>query len=76
MKNNKGFSLIELLAVIVVLAIIALIATPIVMNTIKNSKKGSAEQSGEGYVKQVETSIVEYRMDYQMEHMISMKMET
>ncbi len=62
MKKNKGFTLIELLAVIVVLAIIALIATPIVMNTIKNSKKGAAERSGEAYIKQVETAIVENRV--------------
>ncbi len=62
MKKNKGFTLIELLAVIVVLAIIALIATPIVMNTIKNSKKGAVERSGDTYIKQVETTIVEDRL--------------
>ena len=54
MKNKKCFTLIELLAVIVVLAIIALIATPIVMNTIKKSKKGAAERSVDSYVKQLE----------------------
>ena len=32
--NKKGFTLVELLAVIVILAIIALIATPIVINII------------------------------------------
>ncbi len=62
MKKNKGFTLIELLAVIVVLAIIALIATPIVMNTINNAKKGAAERSADSYIKQVETSIVENRV--------------
>ena len=59
MKNKKGFTLIELLAVIVVLAIIALIATPIVMNTIKNAKKGAADN----YIKQVETAVAESRID-------------
>jgi type IV pilus assembly protein PilA len=37
--NKKGFSLVELLAVIVILSIIALIAYPIIGNTINNSKK-------------------------------------
>ena len=63
MKNKKGFTLIELLAVIVVLAIIALIATPIVMNTIKNAKKGAAERTADNYIKQVETTIAEERLN-------------
>ena len=63
MKNKKGFTLIELLAVIVVLVIIALIATPIVMNTIKNVKKGAAERTADNYIKQVETAVVESRID-------------
>ena len=57
MKNKHGFTLVELLAVIVVLAIIALIATPIVINTINNAKRGAAERSGENYIKQVEVAI-------------------
>ena len=63
MKNKKGFTLIELLAVIVVLAIIALITTPIVMNTIKNAKKGAAERSADNYVKAVEQKVAESRID-------------
>ena len=62
MKKKNAFTLIELLAVIVVLAIIALIATPIVMNTIKKSKKGAAERSADSYVKQVETAVAEERL--------------
>ena len=62
MKRKNAFTLIELLAVIVVLAIIALIATPIVMNTIKKSKKGAAERSADSYVKQVETAVAEERL--------------
>ena len=63
MKNKKGFTLIELLAVIVVLAIIALIATPIVMNTIKNAQKGAAERTADNYIKQVETTIAEKKLE-------------
>ena len=63
MKKKNAFTLIELLAVIVVLAIIALIATPIVMNTIKNAKKGAAERSADSYIKQVETAVAEERLN-------------
>ena len=39
--NNKGFTLVELLAVIVVLAIIMIIAIPSVMETMENARKGT-----------------------------------
>lgn len=39
MKDNKAFTLIELLAVIVLLGIIGLIAYPVITNIIKNSKE-------------------------------------
>ena len=41
--NKKGFTLVELLAVIIILAIVALIATPIVLNVIEDSRKSAAE---------------------------------
>ena len=41
MKNKKGFTLVELLAVIVVLAIIMIIAIPNVTEAMNNSKKSS-----------------------------------
>ena len=52
--NKKGFTLLELLAVIVILAIIALIATPIVLNMINNAKKSAAVDSAYGYIKAIE----------------------
>ena len=63
MKRRNAFTLIELLAVIVVLAIIALIATPIVMNTIKKSQKGAAERSTDNYIDAVETTVATKRLD-------------
>ena len=39
--NNKGFTLVELLAVIVILAIILLVAVPNVLNVIERSKEDS-----------------------------------
>ena len=56
--NKKGFTLVELLAVIVILAIIALISTPIILGVIDKAKKGAAEQSALGYIDAVEKQIV------------------
>lgn len=55
MKNNKkGFTLVELLAVIVILAIIALIATPIILNVIDDAKTNAAKNSAYGYIDALE----------------------
>ena len=58
MKNKKGFTLVELLAVIVILAVIALIATPQVLGMIESARKGAAESSTLSYVDSVEKAIV------------------
>ena len=39
---NKAFTLIELLGVVIILAIISLIATPIVLDVVKESKESAA----------------------------------
>lgn len=39
MKNNKAFTLIELLAVVTILTILALIITPVIDKNIKKSKE-------------------------------------
>ena len=52
--NNKGFSMIELLAVIVILAIILVIAVPQIMSTIKDTTKASLESSAKMVAAQVE----------------------
>ena len=55
MKNQiKGFTLVELLAVIVILAIILVIAVPKIMNTIKDTTKASFESSAKMVAAQVE----------------------
>lgn len=54
---KKGFTLVELLAVIVVLAIIALIASPIIINIIESSKKKVAIDSAYGYIEALELKI-------------------
>ena len=55
---KKGFTLVELLAVIVILAIISLIAVPVVLNIIEDSKKNTTLNSAEFYLDAVELSIV------------------
>jgi len=61
--NNKAFTLIELLAVIVILAIIALIATPIVLNIISNTKENAQLRSAEMYLDAVEQSVMMKKME-------------
>lgn len=48
MKRKKGFTLVELLAVITILAIIGLIATPMVIKYVRGSKEESIKQSLNG----------------------------
>ena len=56
-QNKKGFTLVELLAVIVILAIIALIATPIILGVIDNAREGAAKDTAYGYIDAVEKQI-------------------
>ena len=63
MNKNKGFTLVELLAVIVILAIIALIATPIILNVINDAKKQAAKDSAHGYVDAVDKYIVSSELE-------------
>ena len=58
MKKSKGFSLIELLAVVIILAILALILIPFIGNLIKQAKINSAVVSAYGYVEAANNEIV------------------
>ena len=62
-KKRKAFTLIELLAVIIVLAIIALIAMPIIFNVIENAKVRSLENSAYGVVDAVRLQYMEDLMN-------------
>ena len=55
--KNKAFTLIELLAVIVILAIIALIATSIILNIIEKARKSAFQDTAYGLI---ETARLEY----------------
>ena len=52
MRNKKGFTLVELLAVIVVLAIVLIIAVPQIMSVIEDSRRATFEST----VKLIKTS--------------------
>ena len=62
-EKNKGFTLVELLAVIVILALIGLIATPIILNVINDAKKQAAKDSAYGYMDAVEKYIVSSELE-------------
>ena len=61
--NKKGFSFVELLGVIVILGILALIATPIVTSTIDDSRKSGFKSSLTGIKKAIETDYSEHKFD-------------
>ena len=49
-ENYRGFTLVELLAIIVILAIIALITTPIILNIIEKSRLNTAKDKAWGTI--------------------------
>jgi len=59
MKNKKGFTLVELLAVIVILAIILVIAVPKVMSIIEDAKMGTLESTAKMIASQAEKQKVQ-----------------
>ncbi len=63
MKNKKAFTLIELIAVLVILAILALIVTPIVLNIVKRSMESANKRSVDAYGKSIELAVANYLLD-------------
>ena len=63
MKRKKGFTLIELIAVLVIMAIIALIVTPLVMNIIRKAKVSADRRSVDAYGRSVELAIATHLLD-------------
>ena len=61
--KKKGFTLIELIGVLVIVAIISLIVTPLVMSIIRNSKESARKRSVDAYGRSVELAIASYLMD-------------
>lgn len=59
MNNKKGFTLIEVLAIIILLGIIIVIIAPKVVNTIRDSKKKSYEVSVNNIVKSLNSIAID-----------------
>ena len=59
MRKKKGFTLVELLAVIVILAVILIIAMPKISDVIKNSKESSLETTAKLIASQAEKKYTE-----------------
>jgi prepilin-type N-terminal cleavage/methylation domain-containing protein len=55
--KKKGFTLLELLTVIMVLAIILLIVVPVINGIIENSKKSAAVASAYNYFRAIDTEL-------------------
>lgn len=54
--SKKGFTLVELLAIIVVLAVIALTTTPMIIGSLDNARKNTFKSSVEGMIRAVQTN--------------------
>ena len=65
MKQSKknAFTLIELIAVLVIMAIIALIVTPLVMSIIRKARVSADKRSVDAYGRSIELAIAGYLMD-------------
>lgn len=63
MKEKKGFTLIELIAVLVILAILALIVTPLVMNIIRKAKDAANKRSIDAYGRAADLAVATYLLD-------------
>ena len=62
-RNSKAFTLIELIGVLVIMAIIALIVTPLVLNIIRKARVSSDRRSVDAYGRSIELAIAGYLLD-------------
>ena len=63
MKNQKGFTLVELLAVIVILAVVILIAVTAVIPRMNDARKGAFADEVMAYIRGAQEAYVESQMD-------------
>lgn len=62
-KRMKGFTLIELIALLVIMAILALIVTPLVMSIIRKAEVSADKRSIDAYGRSIELAIAGYLLD-------------
>ena len=61
--KKKGFTLIELIAVLVIMAILALIVTPLVMSIIRKVRVSADKRSIDAYGRSIELAVASYLLD-------------
>ena len=61
--KKKGFTLIELIAVLVIMAIIALIVTPLVLNIIRSAQDSANKRSIDAYGRAAQIAVAEYMLN-------------
>ena len=62
-NKNKGFTLIELIAVLVIMAVIALIVTPLVLNIVRKAKDSANKRSVDAYGKSIDLAVASYLIE-------------
>ena len=62
-KKKNGFTIIELIAVLVIMAILALIVTPLVMNIVRKARIAADKRSIDAYGRSIELAITGYLLD-------------
>ena len=61
--NKKAFTLVELLAVIIIIGLIAVITLPKISDSLENSKKNLSTTSAQGYAKTIDEYILKKQMN-------------
>ena len=61
--KKKGFTLIELIAVLLILAMLVLIVTPLVLSIIRKAKISADRRSVDAYGRSIEIAIANYMLD-------------
>lgn len=62
MKSSKGFSIIELLAILIIIGVVALIAMPPILSILKDNQKSTFKDSAYGLLKSSEVYYTEQSM--------------
>ena len=64
MKNKKGFTLIEILAVIIILGILLIIAVPSISNYINDSRKHAYITTAKEYIKEAQKKVSSFEYEF------------
>lgn len=64
MNNKKGFTLIEILAVIIIMGIIMIVAVPAVTKYINDSRKSAYITTAKDYIKEAESKVVSKEFEF------------